>query len=796
MKISLNWLSEFVELPTRDPEELKDALYSLGHEVDGVVELGVDWTGVTIAEVLTVSAHPDADKVRLCTVTTGGDPIQVVCGAWNFDAGAVVAFAEPGAVLPGGFEIGSREIRGVTSHGMICSESELGLGDDHAGILVLEDDAPVGEDFGRWVSLPDVVFDLSITPNRGDAMSVLGIARDLAAFYGIGVRLPQAPLETTGGDLRVGVRIDDPTGCFRFSTREMRGVRIGASPFWMRHRLRLSGMRPISTAVDVTNYVMLELGHPLHAFDVDRINGDTLTVRRAGDGEKLTTLDDVTRELTFEDLVICDESGPTSLAGTMGGAASEVNDDTTNILLEAASWDPPTIMWMSRRHGLRSEASARFERGVDRELPVSAVTRAASLLQQVAGGDVVDQVGDTVAVEFQRPVIELDPAEVERILGPGFDAGRIRELLNALGLEVDGSGPLSVTIPGFRPDLERPIDLVEEVARLHGYDNFGATVPTGQGGGWSPSQVRTRRVRETLVGLGLSQATHLSFIGNDDLDALGHGSEDPARRVVIVRNPLREEEAILRSTLLPGLLASARYNLGHGAEAVALFETGKVFFDRPDPIDPRIPDQPDRLGFVVVGSLGRHDMDAADRPADVFTATAIWRALARALGLETELEASSPAGFHPGRAADVVVDGTTIGTVGELHPATARHYELPGRVAVGEIDLWPIVQPRPAQTLQTPSTYPPVEFDLAFACDLSMRADDLLRTTRNAAAELVESARVFDEYTGMDGDRKSLAIRYVLRAPDRTLSNEEVAPHREAMIEAARQLGAELRGAS
>lgn len=796
MKISLNWLSEFVELPTRDPQELKEALYSLGHEVEGVLELEVSWTGVTIAEVLTVEAHPDADKVRLCTVTTGGDPIQVVCGAWNFDAGAVVAFAEPGAVLPGGFEIGSRDIRGVTSHGMICSESELGLGDDHTGILVLEDDAPVGEDFGRWVSLPDVVFDLSITPNRGDAMSVLGIARDLAAFYEVDVRMPDAPLETIDGDLRVAVRIDDPTGCFRFSTRELRGVRIGPSPFWMRHRLRLSGMRPISTAVDVTNYVMLELGHPLHAFDIDRIVGDTLTVRRAKGGESLTTLDDVTRELTFEDLVICDDSGPTSLAGTMGGASSEVNVDTTSVLLEAASWDPPTIMWMSRRHGLRSEASARFERGVDRELPVSAVTRAASLLQQVAGGDVVDAVGDTVAVEFQRPVIELDPVEVERILGPGFDAERIHALLSSLGLEVTGTDPVLVTIPGFRPDLERPIDLVEEVARLHGYDRFGATVPTGRGGGWSHSQVRTRRVRETLVGLGLSQATHLSFIGNDDLDALGHGADDPARRVVIVRNPLREEEAILRSTLLPGLLASARYNLAHGAESVALFETGKVFFDRPDPIDARIPDQPDRLGFVVVGSLGRHDMETADRPADVFTATAIWRTLAGALGLEVELKASSPPGFHPGRAADVEVDGVTIGTVGELHPAAARHYELPGRVAVGEIDLFPIVQPRPAQALQTPSTYPPVEFDLAFACDLSMPATDLLRATTQAAANLVESARVFDEYTGLDGDRKSLAIRYVLRAPDRTLSNEEVAPHREAMIVAARQLGAELRGAS
>jgi phenylalanyl-tRNA synthetase beta chain len=702
MKISLNWLSEFVDLPSRDPQKIKDALYSLGHEVEGVEEVSANWTGVTIAEVLTVDPHPDADKIRLCTVTTGGDPIQVVCGAWNFEAGAIVAFAEPGAVLPGDFQIGSREIRGVVSHGMICSERELQLGDDHSGILVLDATAPVGTDFGEWIALPDVVFDLSITPNRPDAMSVLGIARDLAALFGLELRMPAAPITTHPGSPGVRVSIEDPTGCYRFMVREMRDVAIGPSPFWMRHRLRLSGMRPISNAVDVTNYVMLELGHPLHAFDTERIAGGHLTIRRAVGGESLVTLDGVERKLIDEDLVICDADGPTSLAGTMGGEASEVHAGSSNILLEAASWDPPTIMWMSRRHGLRSEASARFERGVDRELPPLALARAASLLQEIGGGVVIEDAGDEIAVAFERSVIELPVAEVERVLGPGFTSEHVRELLESIGLTSTGTDPLFVTVPGFRPDIERPIDLIEEVARLHGYERFEATLPTGRGSGWSDSQKRARALRDALVGCGLFQATHLSFIGGEDLNALGYPLDHPARRTVIVKNPLREEEEILRTTLLPGLLSSARYNLSHGAESVGLFETGKVFFDRPDPDDARIPDQPDRVAFVVVGSLGTAGMDGPARPSDVYTATAIWKLVEKTLGIEAELRPASVPGLHPGRGAEVVVAGSVVGIVGELHPSAAAHYDLPGRVAVGELDLGPLVAPAPVPALKTP----------------------------------------------------------------------------------------------
>jgi phenylalanyl-tRNA synthetase beta chain len=797
MKVSLRWLSEYVDLP-EDPLAVRHALESVGHEVEGVETIEPRWTGVVVAEVLTVDPHPDADKVRVCTVSTGADPIQVVCGAWNFEAGARVAFAIPGAVLPGDFGIGTRRIRGVESNGMICSERELELGDDHSGILVLDDDAPVGSELAGLVELPDTVIELSITPNRPDAMSMVGIARDLAALFGTALKTPDVSVPTVAGQPTTTITIEDPSGCYRFTARELRDVAIGSSPFWMRLRLRKAGMRPISNAVDVTNYVMLEMGHPLHAFDSDRIRGDMLEVRRAHPGEKLVTLDDVERDLVPEDLVIADAEGATSLAGTMGGAESEVADGTKRILLEAASWDPPTIMWMSRRHNLRSEASARFERGVDRELPLAASARAAQLLLASGGGRLLEGVIDVVAVPYARPVIELPISEVERVLGPGIDAEECARHLSSIGLSVEGTDPLQVEIPGVRPDLERPVDLIEEIARFHGYDTFGETVPTGFGGGWTPEQRRAIKLRAALRALGLDQAVHLSFVGAGDLDALGLPADDPARAVVTVKNPLREEESLLRTTLLPGLLRTARFNHSHGADSVALFETGKVFFDRPSPLDSRIPDQPDRVAFVITGEFGDSGLGQPARPADIYVGTAIWRSLASSLGLTYRITAAEAPGFHPGRCArisliDAIGSLTDVGNLGEVHPLTAAAFELSGRVVAAELDLTALTAPVPPHQIDTPSTYPPVEFDLAFWLPSGMTAADLLAATTDAAGPLVERVGVFDRYLADDG-RTSLAIRYTLRHPERTLTNEDVAPIRAQMVAAGEALGAELRG--
>ncbi len=796
MKVSLRWLADYIELPTHDAGELKAVFDSIGHKVESIDVLEPGWTDVYVARVDQIRAHPNADKVRLCTVTTGKDQIEVVCGAWNFEVGAKVAFAMPGAVLPGGLEIGRRQIRGIESAGMILSERELGLGDDHVGILVLDSDAPIGVDFAELVALPDVVFDLEITSNRPDAMSMVGIARELAAYYEIPYTMPPIDPPTVGDATKVTVRIEDPTGCYRFVARELRQAKIGPSPFWMRQRLRSAGVRTISNVVDVTNYVMLELGQPLHAFDLDKVTDEAIVVRRAKAGEKLVTLDGVERALTPDDLVVADTVKPSGLAGTMGGEESEVSPTTSRVLIEAAAWDPPTIMYMSRRHGLRSEASGRFERGVDPNLPPDAAARAARLMVELTGGTTPSAYVDEVAREVVPTQIELPLSEVGRILGNDVPLSEVAPLLRRLHLTVEGSDPLAVTVPTYRPDLKRPVDLVEEVARLFGLDKFAETVPTGPGGGWTVEQKRHRLTRRILTGAGLSQAVNLAFLGAGDLEAFAYPAEHEGRQTIPVKNPLNDELSSLRTSLVPGLLRSLRYNVTRDLPDVALFEIGRVFHNRHWTEDPRVPDQPDRLAFAVIGGFGPSGLDGSGRPSDVHSATAIWRLLGNGLGLDWELRPAANPGFHPGRTADVFVNGTRIGHVGEIHPVTAAAYDLEGRVAAGELDFAPMIAPTSDWQLVEPSVYPPVEFDLAFEVDDALPAAQLMRATMGAHPDNLESARVFDEYrgAGLPPGRKSLAIRYVFRAPDHTLTTEEAAGLRNDLIAAAGALGASLRG--
>lgn len=795
MRVSLRWLQEFIDVPTTDPVELGRVLTMLGHAVDGVEELTVGWEGVEVGRIAGIESHPDADKIRVCRVELGSGESQIICGAWNFGEGAKVAVALPGAILPGGLEIGSREIRGVTSDGMILSEGELGLGEDHSGILVLDGAAEVGADFGGLVELPDVVLDLDITTDRPYAMSLLGIARDLAAHYQIDYRVPERRLEAVPGSTSLVVEIQDPEGCRRFTAREIMGIEVAPSPFWVRHRLRKAGIRPVSNVVDATNYVMLELGHPLHAFDADTIVGGRLVVRRAQGGETLVTLDHEKRDLDRDDLIISDDEGPTSMAGTMGGARSEVSGSTTRVLMEAASWDPPTIMFMSRRHGVPSEASRRFERGVDPGLADVANARASAMVAEIAGGEVLEGAVDVISHEIEEVVIELASAEVERLLGPGFDADRVRDLLQRLGMEVGSGDPMRVVVPTYRPDLTRPVDLVEEVARLHGYDRFEASIPTGPAGGLSREQRRLRLLHRALTGTGLSQAITLPFVGMEDL-ALLHPDLTPSD-LLTVRNPLREEESKLRPSLLPGLLGALRYNSSHGATRVGLFETGRVFSSLPDDEDARLPRQPEHLAWALIGGVGLSGLQGSSHQASAEVSLAVWRHLAHSLGIEADMEPASPPGLHPGRTAQVRLGDRVIGYVGELHPRTAEVFDLSGRVAVGEVELGPLLAPTRPIIATSPSVFPPIDFDLSFVCPPEVTARDLLRVTTETGGGLVESARVFDEYRGpgLEEGQRALAIRYRLRAADRTLSNEELAPVRRAMIDAAADLGCQLRGA-
>jgi phenylalanyl-tRNA synthetase beta chain len=797
MKVSLRWLADYIDLPTKDAGELKYVLDLIGHKVENVDFLHAAWTDVYVAQVEEIRPHPNADKVRLCKVSTGRDQIDVVCGAWNFEAGAKVAFAVPGARLPGGMEIGRRQIRGIESAGMILSERELDLGDDHAGILVLDADAPVGVDFTELVALPDVVFDLEITPNRPDAMSMVGIARDLGAYYDIPYTLPPMDPPTSGEAPRVRVRIEDPTGCYRFVARELRGATIAPSPFWMRQRLRAAGVRPISNVVDVTNYVMLELGQPLHAFDLDKVTDESIVVRRAQPGERLVTLDGVDRTLVPDDLVVADAVRASGLAGTMGGEESEVSATTKRVLIEAAAWDPPTIMYMSRRHGLLSEASRRFERGVDPNLPPDAASRAARLMVELTGGTTPTAFVDEVAKVVEPAHIELRLSEVTRILGDVVPTAEVAPLLKRLRFDVAGSDPLAVTVPTYRPDLTRPVDLVEEVARLFGLDRFPEKVPTGPGGGWTVEQRRHRVVRRILTGAGLTQAVNLAFLGLEDLDAFAYPTDHEGRLTISVKNPLNDELSSLRTSLVPGLLRSLRYNGARALTDVALFEIGRVFHHRHWPEDSRVPDQPERLAFAVTGAFGPRGFEDSARPADVHTATALWRLLAKGMRLDFELRPGVHPGFHPGRTADVYVEGQHIGHVGEIHPVTAAAYDLEGRVAAGELNISPIIAPLPDWQIVEPSGYPPVAFDLAFEVDDEVPAAALLRATVAPHAAQLEDARVFDEYRGanLPPGRKSLAISYVFRAPDHTLTTDEAAALRNDLIAAAQSVGATLRGA-
>ncbi|NNL13583.1 MAG: phenylalanine--tRNA ligase subunit beta [Acidimicrobiia bacterium] len=794
MRVSLRWLREFVDLPMDDPIEIGDLLAGLGHEVEGIEMLEVPFTGVEIARVESIRAHPDADKIRLATVDRGGTTQEVVCGAWNFDVGDVVTLATVGAVLPGDFEIGAREIRGVVSEGMICSERELGFGDEHDGILVLEGDYELGRDLADYLELPDVVFDLSITPNRPDAMSMLGIARDVAAKLDLELREPAITITESDPPTKLQIEIADPVGCPRFVGREVRGVTSGPSPLWMQARLRAAGVRPISNLVDATNYVLMELGHPTHAFDLDQVAGEQLRIHRAGADDTLTTLDDVERALDPGDIVISDADGIVSLAGIMGGGPTEVSDETTRVLVEAAHWHPPAILYSSKRHNLRSEASARFERGIDPNLSDRAAARVAQLLVEHAGGEAATRIVDVYPEPAESWTVELPVSEIERVLGVDIGAETAAGLLVRLGMEVSGSDPLVVLVPTARPDLTRPIDLVEEVARLYGYDQIPETLPHGTGGGLTPDQHRARRLRAVLMGAGLTEANTLGFIGASDLDALGLPEDDPRRATVRVKNPLSEAEETLRSTLLPGLVKAAARNVSYGLRDVALFEMGRVFLHRPSSIDKRIPDQPPHLAGIMIGSVSG-DLGGADREADVFDLTAVLDGLAVDLGWHDLSFRQAPVGgLHPGRSAEVVKGEEVIGYVGELHPAAARSFDLTGRIAVFEIEVDPLLAEPPWWGFRPPSVYPPQKFDLAFEMDSALPAADLMAAVRSSLGAELESVRLFDEFD-LGGGRKSLAVTVAVRAADHTLTDDEAQGFRHTIIDHVQsELAVKLRG--
>ncbi len=795
MRVPLSWLREFAPVP-EDPAEVAAALDQLGLVVEALERPGAEIEGVVVARVLGVRPHPNADRLTLVDVDHGGGQTTVVCGARNLESGDVVPYASAGVTLPGGLTLERRTIRGERSDGMLCSEQELALGEDHAGILKLDAAAEIGSDVRDALGLHDAVFELEVTPNRSDAMSVVGVARDLAAHFAVPLTVPEPSVTEAGAptDEVASVVVEAADRCPRFTARLI-DVTPGPSPEWLARRLTLAGMRPISNIVDVTNYVMLERGQPLHAFDHALLPGGGIVVRLAAEGERLTTLDGTERELTDDDLLICGaDRSAQAIAGVMGGGATEVSESTTRILLEAAYFDPAGIAHSAKRLGLRSEASARFERGIDPNGVLVGSARAAELLAEVAGGRAAPDPIDAYPDPVERPRIRLRVERVNEVLGTALSESQVRDAIEPLGIDVSGGpGDLETRAPTFRPDLEREIDLVEEVARHVGYNAIQRTVPrsTEQAGSLTRRQRDRRLVADALVGAGLDEANTLTFVAPADLEALGLSGDG-----VEVENPLRADESLLRPRLLPGLLGAAGFNAAQGRSDVGLFEIGHVF--APPPSGQTLPDEREAVAAVLTGTV-RTGPHAADRPADAYDAVDLWETVATALSLaQATLEPGAEPGFRDGRLARVSVDGRLVGVVGELDDRVAEHFSA-ARPAVGfEVDLGAVLSAtRRIRRFQPFSRFPASAIDLAFVVGEDVPAAAIVRTIDSAGDGLVESARCFDEFRSpaLGSGRRSLAFAVSLRAPDRTLTDGEVGEVRRRLIDAVREAhGAELRG--
>jgi phenylalanyl-tRNA synthetase beta chain len=830
MRAAVSWIGEHVDLPAGlTGRELGDALVRVGLEVERV-ESGADGIRgpLVVGRVLSFLDEPQKNGkvVRWCQVDVGEPaPRGIVCGAHNFAQGDLIIVVLPGATLPGGFEISARKTYGHVSDGMICSARELGIGDDHSGILVLPPGtAEPGDDALSVLGLRDAVLDIAVTPDRGYCLSVRGLAREAAAalevpFHDVSLPVPEAD------DRGYPVLVSDPAGCDRFSARTVTGIDATApTPSAIAARLRSAGMRPISLAVDITNYVMLETGQPLHAFDLAKLSGD-LVVRRAEAGEKLTTLDGAIRALDPEDLVVTDGSGPIALAGVMGGASTEISDATTTILLEAAHWDPASISRAVRRHKLPSEAAKRFERGVDPEIAGVALQRCVDLLIEHGGATATP--GYTVIGSGpELPVIDLDGQLAGEVAGLPIATESVIARLRQVGcvVEVDESSPgrhsptlLRVRPPSWRPDLTDPVDLVEEVVRLEGYDLIPSVLPTAPAGNGLTEEQRFRRsVSRALAESGFTEVLSYPFVSPAIHDQFGLAEQDPRRRAVVLANPISDAEPEMRTSLLPGLLANLTRNVGRGNRDIALFEIGLVYLASPSggvairpgvehapsaeelaAIDAAIPIQPRHAAVVLAGEFERSGWWGPGRPASWLDAVEAARTIARTAGAELEIRKGDVPPWHPGRCAELLLGGAVVGVAGELHPRVIGALDLPARTNAMELDLDAFAPPAPAEAPAL-SNFPPVLLDLALVVGENVPSAAVDSAIRDGAGELLESVRLFDVYADPDrlgAGKKSLAFACRFRAADRTLTVEEATAARDSAIaEAAAQVGATLRG--
>ncbi len=794
-------MNDYVDVSGIELPEFEERMTMTGTKVESIQQLGGEIEGIVVAEVLSIEPHPNADNLSMVEISTGDETSRVVCGAKNFSVGDRVPYAALGSRLPG-LEITARKIRGEVSKGMLCSGSELGISKDGSGLLILQPDAPLGGAIVPLLGLDDVIVEFEITPNRPDCLSIIGIAREVAAVFGRDLKIPEAGLETEDLECPTEIEIADPTGCPRYLARYLEGVKVGPSPAWMAARLLAAGVRPISNIVDATNYVLMETGQPLHAFDATKIGGNKIIVRRAKAGEKLTTLDDVERTLDEQDLVIADATRALALAGVMGGEDSEVSDDTTSVVLECAAFDSASVAFTSRRHGLRTEASARFERGTNVEAIPYAAARCARFMKEMAGGRVARREPDEHPVVQERAQITLRPQRTNAVLGMDVPSTRQAEHLRAIGIDVTEGEVLETVIPPFRPDLVREADLIEEVARLEGYEKLPSTVSTGPAGYLTAEQHSVRRITRTLGAQGMTEAWTSSFFAKTDLDLLGLDGDHPARRVIEVSNPMVEQEGVLRSTMLPGLLRSVARNAAHHVQGVGLFEIANIY----EPTTGDLAEEQLMLGAVMSGDRVPKSWRGPAERWDFFSAKGVLESAVASLGisgLTFDALAGQRAPFHPTRGALVQLPGVSsqgrepIGVIGELHPEACLSFDVPEGTCVFEVALAPVLTALPDRVeAQDLPRYPSVLIDLALVVEEGVAAGKVQEIVEKAGAPDVVRVHLFDLYRGdqVPDGRKSLAFSLEMRSPTQTMTDEDSVAVRDRIVNAlAERFGAELR---
>ncbi|WP_141431979.1 phenylalanine--tRNA ligase subunit beta [Bacillus sp. 03113] len=804
MFVSYKWLQDYVDLSGVTAAELADKITKSGIEVEGIEVLNEGIKGVVIGHVLERDKHPNADKLNKCLVDIGAEaPVQIICGAPNVDKGQKVAVATVGAVLPGNFKIKKAKLRGEESNGMICSLQELGFESKlvakefSEGIFVFPNDVQVGEDALAELQRDDQVLELGLTPNRSDCLSMLGVAYETAAILGREVKLPSieyAPATAKASDL-INVKVELKEDAPLYVAKVIKNVKVAPSPLWLQGRLMAAGIRPHNNVVDITNYVLLEYGQPLHAFDYDRLGSKEILVRRAQHGEVIETLDDVKRELTADHLVITNGKEPVALAGVMGGANSEVQSDTTTILLEAAYFSPLIIRKASKDHGLRSEASARFEKGVDPNRVRAAAERAAQLIALYAGGEVLEGTSEADTLTAEPAVVSITLEKVNRVLGTKLTIEEAAAIFNKLQFQsVIDNQTITVTVPTRRQDITIEEDLVEEIARLYGYDNLPTTLPIGSftPGALTEYQQKRRVVRRFLEGAGLYQAVTYALTNEKKASQYALEKREPIR----LDMPMSEDRSILRLSIVPQLLEVLKYNVARQNDSVAVYETGVVFLSDNSS---KLPEEREQLAGAITGLWHSHVWQGEKKPVDFFVIKGILEGLFAKLGLENKVEyrRGNVEGMHPGRTAEVFLSGESIGFVGQIHPQAEKELDLKGAY-VFELSLKKMLEAdvEPLKYEAIPR-FPSVTRDIALVVDKEKEAGELQKIIIEAGGSLLKEVIVFDLYEGerMEPGKKSIAFSLKYFDPERTLTDEDITKAHDKVLEAVKdQAGAVLRG--